>query len=154
MARVETVRPPKVESPTARYVVLGTAILGVAVYAMSIFCWILLLRILEPCNAKSGFVWEALPRLPISASAAPLLFGLFLAALLCWRRRPRRSKSLVITAVSIAAVWSFCDAWTQNWQIHVESLTLGQSHRCYNNWPWMTELDVYVIALRRWFEGR
>lgn len=148
MSQVETVRPlrrPPWLGETLGSVLVGIAAIGVVQYAVSIWWWVKV-YILTPWQEGWSIPRGMLPGLLVSASAAPLLFGLFLGALLS-RRRLRRRAVLVVLAVVIAVGWSVVDAWTQNYQIRVMTLNHGCEH-VYFNWPLMMKLDCYICRLR------
>ena len=130
----------------ALFVGVCLAITGAMLYLVIMCSWILLAYI----------AWrDSSPQCPANwwefrhAVAAPLLFGIFVAAI---AKRKKTKVFLFLLAISLVIMicWSLYDCYQSNYQVGTHSLkygwenyhVLGKGARHYYvNWPWLTELE-------------
>lgn len=128
---------------------VGIAILGAVLYLEIMAGWAFLAYVAcKNSSNGSGIVWWELRH----AIAAPILFGLFLAAALKHRQR-QVFATLLTTALSLMVFWSLYDCYHHHYQIGMHSLRYGWNNyhvlgkgarHIYINWPWLTDLEPWL----------
>jgi uncharacterized membrane protein YbaN (DUF454 family) len=125
------------------------AIIGAILYLVTMCSWMFLAYI----------AWrDSSPQFPVDwwqfrhAIAAPLLFGIFISAILK-RKKTRLFIFLLASAFVIMICWSLYDCYHRNYQVGTHSLeygwdnyhVLGKGARHYYfNWPWLMELEPWL----------